>query len=260
MSVRRVNSRLIMVPADLDDESLDRFFQELALAIGDQPTEIALECSLIEHATSRHINALWDALTRAERAGIPMHLTSVGSGLRRVISVLDLAELFNVDYEAWNEGEPCCVAVEDQPSERFEVEVEARIDAVTDVMAELHAFLKRRSISEIAVFDLETVFYEVATNICRHSGMERHGKMKFTAGVDSDEVFFQFTDAGERFDPTGNTPEFDPRLAIRRRQSRGIGLVMIQRLMDSVSYRRVDRRYNVVTLKKRLSPRVEVVR
>ena len=260
MSLDNENKRLISVPADLDDDSLQGFFCELNLAIEDEPTEIALDCSLLEHATSRHINALWDALTRAERAGIPMRLTAVGSGLGRVLSVLDLAELFHIDYEAVEDEEPYSVQVDSLPSKRFEVELEARIDVVTDVMAELHGFLKQLDMSEIAVFDLETVFYEVATNICRHSGLDRDRKIKFATDITWNEICFKFTDAGERFDPTGNTPEFDPRLAIRRRQSRGIGLVMIQRLMDSISYERIDGGYNVVTLRKRLTPRVEVVK
>jgi anti-sigma regulatory factor (Ser/Thr protein kinase) len=124
-------------------------------------------------------------------------------------------------------------------------------------MGEIHRFLERLDLPEIVVFDLETVFYEVATNICRHSGLERHHKISFISELDRDGISFEFRDAGERFDPTGNTPEFDPRLAIKRRQSRGIGLVMIQRLMDSVSYERVDGELNVVTLKKRLTPRTE---
>jgi anti-sigma regulatory factor (Ser/Thr protein kinase)/anti-anti-sigma regulatory factor len=259
MSLDTTKYRLISVPADFDDDSLQGFFDELNLAIGDEPSEIALDCSLLEHATSRHINALWDALTRCERAGIPMRLTAVAYGLRRVLSVLDLTDLVTAEYEGDREDKPRRVPAQGRPSERFEVEIEARIDGVTDVMGELHTFLKRLDLTEIGVFDLEIVFYEVATNICRHSGLEQHRKIRFVADLSEDEIFFEFTDAGERFDPTGNTPEFDPRLAIRRRQSRGIGLVMIQRLMDSISYDRVDRRFNVVTLRKRLTPRVEVV-
>jgi anti-sigma regulatory factor (Ser/Thr protein kinase)/anti-anti-sigma regulatory factor len=256
------DSRLITVPSGLDDDSLNGFFQELAFAIGDKPEEIALDCSLLEHATSRHINALWDALTRTECAGIPLRLTSVGYGLGRVLGVLDLAELFKVDFQEDGCDEapyPPAKPSEGQPSERFEAEMDASIEAVVDVMAKLHAFLKQQDVSEIDVFDLKTVFYEVATNICRHSGLGDHRKIAFVAYMGQDEISFRFTDGGERFDPTGNTPEFDPRLAIRRRQSRGIGLVMIQRMMDSITYERIDRKHNVVTLRKRLAPRVEVV-
>ncbi len=259
MSLDTKKCRLISVPADFDDDSLQAFFDELNLAIGDEPLEIALDCSPLEHATSRHINALWDALTRCERAGIAMRLTSVAYGLRRVLSVLDLTDLFTIEYEGDRENRMPHAPVKGRVSERFEVEIDAKIDAVTDVMRGLHTFLERLDLTEIGVFDLETVFYEVATNICRHSGLEQHRKIRFVADLSEDEISFEFTDAGERFDPTGNTPEFDPHLAIRRRQSRGIGLVMIQRLMDSISYDRIGREYNVVTLRKRLTPGMEVV-
>jgi anti-sigma regulatory factor (Ser/Thr protein kinase)/anti-anti-sigma regulatory factor len=259
MPVETSKSKLISVPADLDDDSLSGFFDELRLVMADKPAEIALDCSLLDHATSRHINALWDALTRCERAGIGMRLTAVGYGLKRVLSVLDLLELFRVEFEDESKDRLHRPPATDGRPERFEAEIEASIDSLSDIMEDLQAFFEGFGLSEIGVFDLETVFYEVATNICRHSGLEKHRRIKFAANIDANEVSFEFIDAGERFDPTGNTPEFDPRRAIKRRQSRGIGLVMIQRLMDSVSYERVDHKYNVVTLRKRLPPCVEVI-
>jgi anti-sigma regulatory factor (Ser/Thr protein kinase)/anti-anti-sigma regulatory factor len=259
MSLEPKKSALITVPADFDDVSLRGFFDELDLAMADRPPEIAIDCSLLAHATSRHINALWDALTRCQREGIPMRLTEVGYGLRRVLSVLDLAELFAVEYDRGGEKGEVGAPKEAGACDRFEADLEATIDSVAEVMVQLRAFLERYDLDEIGIFDLETVFYEVATNICRHSGLDEHRKIRFAADLRGDEISLEFTDAGARFDPTGNTPEFDPRRAITRRQSRGIGLVMIQRLMDAISYKREDHKYNVVTLRKRLAPRVEVV-
>ena len=106
MSLETKKYKLISVPADLDDDTLQAFFDEINLAIGDSTPEIALDCSALEHATSRHINALWDALTRCEGRGIPMRLTGVGYGLRRVLRVLDLAELFTVEYDGGSEARP----------------------------------------------------------------------------------------------------------------------------------------------------------
>jgi anti-sigma regulatory factor (Ser/Thr protein kinase)/anti-anti-sigma regulatory factor len=260
MSLEIKKYGLISVPAEIDDDALQAFFDELNLAIGDSPPGIALDCSALEHATSRHINTLWDALTRCESKGVPMRLTGVGYGLRRVLRVLDLTELFTVEYDSNSESKPAQFLAHGRTPERFEEEFGARIEIVTDVTARLHRFLEQLGLAEIAVFDLATVFYEVATNICRHGGLDRDCKIMFAAMVSPAEITFEFRDGGERFDPTGNTPEFNPHLAIKRGQSRGIGLVMIQRLMDSISYMRIDQKYNVVTLRKRLSPHVEDAR
>jgi anti-sigma regulatory factor (Ser/Thr protein kinase)/anti-anti-sigma regulatory factor len=249
--------RCLSVPADIDDDSLDGFFEELRSALAEQPAEIDLDCSLLEHTTSRHINAIWDALTCCERVGVPMRLTSVGYGMQRVLEVLDLADLFSVEYEVGRRGKPARPPAVAGTARRLEIEMEAKIDAVVPAMQEIHGFLDQSGISDLGVFDLETVFYEVATNICQHSGLGGHRKIRFLAEIKEGEVTFEFTDPGDRFDPTGNTPEFDPRLAARRRQSRGLGLVIIQRLMDVVSYKRVDGRLNVVTLSKRLSQGAE---
>ena len=137
MSLETKKYRLISVPAEIDDDTLQAFFDEMNLAIRDYAPEIALDCSALEHATSRHINALWDALTRCESKGIPMRLTGVGYGLRRVLRVLDLAELFTVEYDGSSEARPAEFSAHSRTPESFEEEFCAGIEVVTDVTKNL---------------------------------------------------------------------------------------------------------------------------
>jgi anti-anti-sigma factor len=253
MSVDTKKSRNVTIPADLDAERTAGFHEEVTQVLRERPPEIAIDCSLLDHVASGHINALWDALTRCEEAGVPMRLTSVGYGLQRVLSVLDLADLFTVEED---EGRVRTARVDLGPpaSRLFEVEFEAALEAVRDTLGRFRDFLSGFDLAETCAFDLETVFYEVSTNICRHSGLSMRGRVTFTADMNHDEIILRFTDSGAPFDPTGHAQEFDPHEAIKRRQRRGIGLVMINRLTDGITYERVGGRFNVVTLTRRLEP------
>jgi anti-sigma regulatory factor (Ser/Thr protein kinase)/anti-anti-sigma regulatory factor len=254
MSLSTRRPATVRLPADLDESTLSGFREELMASLRERPEEIAIDCSLLEHASSGHINALWKALTTCERAGVPLKLSSVGYGLERVLKVLDIYDMFMVEraseeppqLEEWR-------GLVQTGFEHFQVEIDPTLDDITGALLGFHDFLRKADVSEICAFDLETVFYEVATNIRRHSGLGPDGAISFSATLDADGIRMGFTDAGSPFDPTGKPPGFDPRQAIRNRQRNGIGLTMIRRLVDDISYERVDGTFNVVTLRKKLS-------
>jgi anti-sigma regulatory factor (Ser/Thr protein kinase) len=119
-------------------------------------------------------------------------------------------------------------------------------------LSRFHDFLVRAALPGTCAFDLEIVFYEVATNIRRHSGLAETDRIAFNVTVNHNMISLCFADTGRAFDPTLRTPDFNPRKAIKAKQTNGIGLTMIQRLVDTISYRRVNDRMNVVTLTRKL--------
>jgi anti-sigma regulatory factor (Ser/Thr protein kinase)/anti-anti-sigma regulatory factor len=255
MSVTTEKSRRILVPADLDEGALDGFFAELDITLEESPKEISLDCSLLDHATSGHINTLWDAQTRCEHAGIPMRLLSVRYGLERVLKILDLFDLFTVEQIA--------VVPEDDTAgdgsgafrpPAFELEIRPTMEEVSEAVVKLHDYLVRLGLPGSYAFDMETVFYEVATNIRRHGGLGENDLVSVRAIPGEEHVTLRFADPGQPFDPTGRKTMFDPRRAIRLKQTNGIGLAMIKRLVDTISYERVGNRLNVLTLEKKTSP------
>ena len=255
MSVTTEKGRTILVPADLDEGALEGFFAELEVTLEESPGEITLDCSLLDHATSGHINILWDAQTRCEQASIPMRLLSVRYGLERVLRILDLFDLFSVDQvTARLDGD----APGDSPAKAtppaLEIEISSKMEEISEAVVRLHDFLVRLGLPGSFAFDLETVFYEVATNIRRHGGLGKSDVMSLRVIPGDGCVTMRFADPGLPFDPTGRKSVFDPRQAIRLRQTNGIGLTMIKRLVDSISYERVGNRLNVLTLEKKLSP------
>ena len=60
----------------------------------------------------------------------------------------------------------------------------------------------------------------------------------------------EFQYRGVRFDPTNKKLEFDIRVAAQSGQKRGYGLLMINRMTDSIKYNQKDTDCNVLTLEK----------
>ena len=248
MSVETEKQRTILVPADFDEGALEGFSAELEIVLEESPPEVLLDCSLLDRATSGHINLLWEAQTKCDASSVPMRLQSVRYGLERVLRILDLYDLFTFHKPEPDGGD----SVDPEAVQVLEIDFRATINGINDTLSRFHDFLVRSGLPGSSAFDLEIVFYEVATNIRRHSGLAKTDRVQFTASAEQNSVTMRITDAGWPFDPTLRAPAFDPRKAIRTKQTDGIGLTMIQRLVDTISYRREGDRLNVLTLTKQI--------
>jgi anti-sigma regulatory factor (Ser/Thr protein kinase)/anti-anti-sigma regulatory factor len=253
MSIEATANCSIFIPPDCDEGILDGFFLELDSLLEEGVDGIDIDCSLLDHTRSGHINALWDALTRCEEAGVKMRLTSVGYGLERLLQVLDLYPLFTLEPSD-RKPQPGLGHMEGGATRQtaFSAEFEPGMDDISNTFIRFHDFLKKLQVSEMHAFDLETVFYEVSTNIFRHGGLPSLSSIRFSATLKGPDLELRFQDEGKAFDPTGYSRHFDHHEAILHEERHGLGITMIQRLVDGISYERADGIRNVVTIRKRV--------
>ena len=253
MSVKADKRVTLMVPVDVDEETVEGFYTELHCCLDESPEEVLLDCSLLERATSTHINTLWQARNRCEETGTPVKLTSVTYGLERVLMVLDLYDLFTAERDGVEaragarKHDPDAV-----PLAALMLEVEPTVDGIAGAMETLHKHLIGLGLGEILAFDLETVFYEVTTNIRLHGELREGETIGFSAVTKDGLVHLRFEDPGPHFDPTSRSSPFDPKRAMRSRQRNGFGLAMIKRLADGLSYERESDRLNILNLEKKI--------
>jgi anti-sigma regulatory factor (Ser/Thr protein kinase)/anti-anti-sigma regulatory factor len=244
----------ISVPADLDDASLVGFRARLDSLVAEAPREAVLDCSCLDHVTSDHVNTLWVAHNKCKEAGIPIRLSSVRCGLERVLKVLDLYDLFIVERAVGGQRREVAGGLREiifRPVLRLDFRpVTGEVD---EALNKFHDFLTRLNLEETCTFDLEIVFYEVATNIRMHGQLRETDAVAFVATPINGMISLQFIDSGPVFDPTGSESRFNPREAIRKEQRQGFGLVMIRRLADTIYYERIDDRLNLVGLWKELT-------
>lgn len=100
---------------------------------------------------------------------------------------------------------------------------------------------------------LHVALDELLSNVVAHGFAGREGgEVTVEAVLHSDRVCVTFTDDGAPFDPLGAAIP-DTALPAEERRIGGLGIHLVRRIMDEVSYhRRADR--NVVVLTKRLPP------
>lgn len=254
MSIKATDHCSIFLPSSSDGAALKCFFDQLDTLLDEGVRKVDIDCSLLDHTRSSHLNALWDALTRCEEAGAVMKLTSVGYGLERLLQVLGLYHFFTL--EAGERTPPSLCGPLPGSAIRqtaFSAELEPSMDDISNTFIRFHDFLKKLNVSEMHSFDLETVFYEISTNILRHGRLSPDSSICFSATLHGDDLELRFEDEGRPFDPTGYSSDFDHHEAIRRNQRHGLGMSMIQRLVDEISYVREAGTRNVVTLRKRVT-------
>jgi serine/threonine-protein kinase RsbW len=242
----------IIVPPDVDTGSSLAFLAGLDASLDSSVGEIVLDCSELLGASSSQVRVLWHARARCLAAGAGMRLVSVGPGLERVLRVLDLYGLFTVETDppahakgAGAETTGCAGRT------AFEIRCEPSIEGIDKAAAEFRSFLVRLGLTEMCTFDLGTAFYEIATNVRLHGKLASGETLSFSAVGENGKMRLTFADSGIPFDAASNVPKINMSEMVKRRQNHGMGLALVARLTDSMSYDRVDGR-NVLLLEKAL--------
>jgi len=241
----------VKVPARLSAEAIERFYAELQQALQAGAETVWFNCSEVHSVQSNHIAVLWGAREMCETAAVRTLLKDPTSGLKRVIQLLDLQELFDIEDSAQPGIDQASKVSEPREND---VAFADRFEAtLLEVDRTLHAFLdylKRLGVPETTRFDLQTIFYEVVTNISHHAGLPPGELISFRAEPTGDSVVLVFEDAGKPFDPTAYRSNVNVREAAQAGRTRGFGLPMLRKLTDDMVYDRIDDRINRLRIRK----------
>jgi anti-sigma regulatory factor (Ser/Thr protein kinase) len=200
---------------------------------------VRIDCTGLAHVSSSWVRVLWDAHEACQKARSTMHLVSPSKGLVATLRVLDLAEFFGVVEDAHEPStgggsEEFLTSTTGVYTDRFAADC-ASIDAALEQFIQ---FLGRLRISKSTEFELQTIFYEVATNIRRHAQLESGSEIAFTASATAQQLVLSFVDRGIAFDPTDGYRDFDFVAAARAGQTGGFGIAMLHRMASTISYSR----------------------
>ena len=130
----------------------------------------------------------------------------------------------------------------------------AKIDNIDEVYGFLDGKLAEDvpDISRRDALKLHMVIDEIFNNIVSYAYDDEDGNVWFGFSYipDAKQIILQFQDGGMPYDPTKQASP-DITLPTKERKPGGLGLVMVRKVMDTVSYEYCDGK-NVLTMSKNL--------
>ena len=128
----------------------------------------------------------------------------------------------------------------------------ARTEALTDVLGFVEETLEGLECSMKLQTAICVAIEEVFVNVAHYAYPEGEGDMTLGIGFDGDsrEVTFRVSDKGVPFDPL-KKPDPDTTLAAEEREVGGLGIFIVKKTMDSVSYS-YENGENILTMIKKI--------
>jgi serine/threonine-protein kinase RsbW len=130
------------------------------------------------------------------------------------------------------------------------------VPATMDQLPELRQFVviqaRKAGLETTRLAALDLAVEEAAVNIITHAYPETPGLLEFSCHSDETEFVVELADKGEPFDPTATTDP-DTTLPLEERNPGGLGLHLIRRSCDKLSWRRESGR-NILTCRFNLDP------
>jgi anti-sigma regulatory factor (Ser/Thr protein kinase) len=125
-------------------------------------------------------------------------------------------------------------------------EFSARAEEVPAMVEFVAGEADRAGVGERRLAHLRIAVEEIALNICDHAYNGGVGKLGIAVDGDAGRFVTELFDDGPAFDPAA-APAPDLDASIGDRRVGGLGVFLVQRLMDEFRYRR-ERARNIVTL------------
>ena len=129
---------------------------------------------------------------------------------------------------------------------------EATIDRIPWVTDQINELLEGLDCPMKAQMQIDVAIDEVMANIASYAYEQGTGEVtvRFDFEADTRRVAITFIDTGIPYDPVAK-PDPDVTLTVQEREVGGLGIYLVKKTMDEVSYVRQDG-HNVLTIFKRI--------
>jgi anti-sigma regulatory factor (Ser/Thr protein kinase) len=129
-------------------------------------------------------------------------------------------------------------------------------DASFDKLDEIREFVgeaaRRAGFSDKDIYAIQLASDEASSNIIEHAyAGAKGGKLEIELSVTSAELKIIMRDHGKSFDPS-SVPEPNVKADLSERKIGGLGMYLMRKLMDEVSYETSPETGNTLTMVKRL--------
>lgn len=131
-----------------------------------------------------------------------------------------------------------------------EMTIEASVSNLDDVLAFVDARLEEAGCGMKTQMQIDVAVEEIYVNIASYAYASGRGMAVIAVDIDKDkkQIIIEFRDSGMEFDPLAK-PDPDTTLSAQERQIGGLGIYMVKKSMDDMTYTRSDGQ-NILTLYK----------
>ena len=138
-------------------------------------------------------------------------------------------------------------------SANLTLNMEAQLNEIERIHAAVKILSQAENWPPELLFQIELVLEEIGTNIIKYGqDGERETDIDITLTSDRESLTLEIVDSGKPFDPFAEAPPPDLESPVPERPIGGLGVYLVQELMDEAHYRREDG-LNKVTLIKHKS-------
>jgi|SRR5574344_202 anti-sigma regulatory factor (Ser/Thr protein kinase) len=133
------------------------------------------------------------------------------------------------------------------------IEIINKLDEMDNIAAFIEDVGESIGMSPSLVMSLNLALEEAIANVVMYAYPNEEGKHKIilNAVFENGELVFTLIDSGVPFDPT-KAPEADITLSAQDRPIGGLGIFLIRKIMNEISYQRVNNENHLI-MKKRIS-------
>ncbi len=136
---------------------------------------------------------------------------------------------------------------------QFELNVDVKTDSLGIIDEAVEDCMREAGASEAKIISVDVAIDEIFSNIIFYSGLKEDEKALIRVTVEDDNekmITLEFVDTGRPFNPL-ERPEPDVTKPAEEREIGGLGIFMVKKSMDHVSYRNEDGK-NILTIVKKI--------
>ena len=133
--------------------------------------------------------------------------------------------------------------------------LDANFDNLDEIRELVGAAARQVGFSDKEVYAIQLAADEASSNIIEHAyAGVTGGKLEIELSISQKELKITMRDHGKSFDPS-SVPEPNVKADLSERKIGGLGMYLMRKLMDDVSYESSPERGNLLTMIKRLGDR-----
>lgn len=144
-------------------------------------------------------------------------------------------------------------AVKNNNSMERQIILYNRVEEISRLAGFVEQLCEELALDTALCFNLNLVLEEAVTNVVMYAyPQDEEHTLALKAWTEGDVLAFELSDQGAPFDPIHQAPDVDITLSAEERPIGGLGIFLIQQIMDEVNYQYKDGS-NVLTMKKNIA-------